>query len=191
LLLIGGRLVKKRFIFIAALMVIAGGLAIWGIVRRARYESVAEMFGGKYSLQTVQHPTRVEACCLGPLPQGISWQEASLGDYPVTSGPFEVVKTIAEPASEALLSPDTYGWDFAKDCAPVYGVRLSFLRGSERIDVLFCFECDVLLVGRNGRVTGGEDFDFGRSVFVRAVKAIFPDNEVIQRLRENRRGRPL
>jgi len=66
-------------------------------------------------------------------------------------------------------------------------VRISFYSGPDRVDVLFCFECNVLWVFHNGVQTGGEGFDYVRPNFVRAVKPLFPSDKGIQELHETRR----
>ncbi len=185
------RLMNRRVLLTTWGTAGAALLATWGFLsrghtrreRQRQRTAIAEMFGGGPALATVAKPSRVEAYRLDPLPAGRSWTEASVADYPVTAGPVAVPAAIVGPVSAALLSPDTYGWDFAKSCLPTYGVRLSFHRGGERIDVLFCFECNILLIGRDGRTTGGEDFDRNRAVFVRAARALFPEDDLIQRLR--------
>lgn len=185
---------NRRVVLITAAAAAAAPLAAWGLfsrdrARREQSRAVAELFGGEPGLETVARPERVEACRLGQIPAGRTESGASVFDYPVISGPREVPPAISAPISAALLSPATYGWEFSKSCVPSYGVRLSFHHGDDRVDVLLCFECDVLLISRNGRTTGGEDFDSGRPIFVQAVKAIFPEDELIRRLPEVRSGR--
>jgi len=65
-------------------------------------------------------------------------------------------------------------------------MRLSFVNKSGRVDILLCFECDVLLVGRDGHFISGEDFDCSRAVFVRAAKEAFPNDDLMQQLDEDR-----
>jgi hypothetical protein len=180
---------KRRILVIAALalLLIAAGLAAVCVDWDDRSEQLAAMFGGEDALETVRHPLRVEAYRLGRPPAEIDNREADPSDYPVVAGPVQLPKSLAEESSRALLSQGTYGWIGVKGCGPpVYGAQMTFLRGPDRIDVFFCFSCNFLLVRRNGRITGGEDFDDSRAVFVRAVKAAFPTDEVIQGLLEGR-----
>ena len=71
----------------------------------------------------------------------------------------------------------------AKGCEPVFGVGVTFARGEQSVDVLFCFECDILAVYQGGRGVGDEDFDPARTRLVRLVKKFFPADDVIQQLK--------
>jgi hypothetical protein len=147
-----------------------------------------KLFGGVKNMEIVRHPTRVEAYRLGDPPSGSPpTDEASVSplDYPVTAGPVLVSNKTAAAVSTSLMSRETYGWDYAKACGePIYGVKLSFFQGNDRVDVYFCFLCNVLAVACDGQTFGGEDFDDARAVFVQAAKQAFPDDPIIQKLVE-------
>jgi hypothetical protein len=81
-----------------------------------------------------------------------------------------------------LTDPRSYDWSKAVGCLPSYGVKLSFTRGADRVDVLLCFECDIVLFEHNGEPPGLEEFTPMRPVLVRAVKQLFPDDAEIQAL---------
>jgi hypothetical protein len=81
-----------------------------------------------------------------------------------------------------LLDPRSYVWNEAKGCDPLYGVRLEFKRKDETVDVIFCFECDILTVYHNGVAGSGEDFDPIRPALVPLMKEIFPKDGEIQSL---------
>lgn len=168
--------VRATIIFLALAVVAFAAEALY----RAR--AVSQMFGGDAALDTVAHASRVEAFRLGPLPADVQWQDAAREDYPVTSGPVDVPAPAAAEIAAALISKDSYRWHSIKLCMPNYGVRLSFYREADRVDVFLCFECDILGIAHNGRATGGEDFDDVRPVFVRASKKLFPDDPEIQGL---------
>ena len=133
----------------------------------------------------MREATRVEAYRVAP-PSGSNPMEdyTSPLDYEVASEPVVVSAVAARELSEALLSPETYNWGSAKACGgPVYGVKLSFFKGSERVDVYFCFQCSVLAVVRDDRVFGGGDFDNAEPLFIRAAKKLFPHDAAIQEIR--------
>jgi hypothetical protein len=177
-----------KYLVVAIVATVATAYLVISSARsnQARAKAVVRMFGGEESLDIVVHPRRVEAYRLGALPELVNWQNATLSDYPMTAGPVEVPAAISSELSKTLSAAGSYGWDYAKGCAPRYGVGITFRGSVNRIDVLFCFECDVLLVARDGSIIGGEDFDDIRPSLVRAVKVLFPSDSVIQNLRENR-----
>lgn len=158
-------------------------------IQQEHTDAVVSMFGGAESLAIVAHPERVQAYRLGLLPEGVDSDKATLAAHPITDGPVEVPSAVAADLARVLTSGESYGWEYAKGCgAPIYGVAVSFHSPAGRVDVLFCFKCNVLLVTRDGSITGGEDFDDVRPLLVRSVKSLFPGDSVIQSLRENRGG---
>lgn len=137
---------------------------------------VLQMFGGEPGLSTIRRPDRVEAFRIA---------DDSMGDstsFPIKVGPVRLAEGDIAAVSAALLSPASYGWEYAKGCLPDYGVCLSFFRGSDRVDVALCLKCQILLVGHNGAITGGEDFDPINPLLVRTVKKLFPGDKTIQAL---------
>ena len=142
---------------------------------------LVELFGGEEGLKTVTHPTKVEAYRLKPDPH------QQPGDYAVSGGPEPVPKDLATEVSRALVNSSSYWWEMAKPCEPQYGIRLSFYRGQDQVDVFLCYECLELLVARNGKMTSGlgqaQSFDFMNGRLVLAAKTLFPDDPEIQKLR--------
>jgi hypothetical protein len=146
----------------------------------------ARLFGGGANMRIVREATRVEAYRLTP-PEGVDpfLVNTSPLEYRTSAGPVAVKSKLAERLQATLLSPQTYMWDAAKACGyPVYGVKLSFFRDGERVDVYFCFKCMVLRVVRDDQLLGGADFDHGKQVFVDTVKELFPQDAEIQAIRE-------
>lgn len=139
-----------------------------------------EVFGGGENLEIVQHPTRVEASRL--LIDNKLRMDAELANYPMVGEAIDVPTQVASRVAGVLAAEESYLWGFAKACVPTYGVRISFLQNDQRIDVLFCFECDLITVLRNGRVVGGGNIDPARQSLLRDVKELFPNDEAIQAL---------
>jgi len=154
-----------------------------GLGTGGRPENVEAIFGGADALKIVTGPERVIAERIAP-PESEKPGERKLADYRATSKPITVPNDMSQQLGAALASPDSYRWKTTKGCIPRYGVRLSFSKGADRIDVYICFSCNILLVAQNGVTKGGEDFDDARPVFVRAAKKLFPDDMVIQQLPE-------
>jgi hypothetical protein len=59
---------------------------------------------------------------------------------------------------------------------------LSFSDNNGRVDVLFCFDCDILLVFQNDRACGGANFDPAHNFLVAEIKRLFPEDGEIQGL---------
>ena len=147
---------------------------------------VSTLFGGAENIAIVRDATRVEAYRVVP-PAGSKpvQDDISRFDFKVAAGPTAVPEEMAKELAVSLLSPGTYRWWGVKDCGyRVYGVKLSFFRGKDRVDVFFCFQCGDLAVTRDGKTLGIGDFDEMKRPFVQAVKKLFPDDAEIQALRE-------
>jgi hypothetical protein len=170
----------RRLFAMIVVVAAAGGL----YVATVGQSPMLRLFGGGENMAIVREATRVEAYRLGPPPGGDPPQDyISPLDYEVASGPVAVPAKMARELATTLLSPDTYTWGTAKACGfPVYGVKLSFFRGPERVDVFFCFRCDDLTVTRDGKKLGAGDFSEAKRPFVEAVKALFPDDQEIQQI---------
>ena len=142
--------------------------------------SLSKVFGSSVAIDTIKSADSVKAYRL-PSP---SEYRASLSGYKMSAGPIDVPDDQIAKLHAVLLDKSTYGWDYAKGCIPDYGVRIQFQHDSHEVDVLLCFECDILSVYHNGKAVGGEDFDDGRPQLVKIVKTVFPDDQVIQSLKE-------
>jgi hypothetical protein len=71
-----------------------------------------------------------------------------------------------------------------KLCSVDYGVRARFIRGRSIVQVLFCFECDILEVTVDGKARI-ENFDFNHNALVRVMRPVFAGDQKIRRLKEN------
>jgi hypothetical protein len=170
---------RKRYLVLALVLAV---LAFAAATYARLQNTIERMFGGAENVAVVARPQRVEAYRIGPLPAAIFWQNAKFSDYPEIAGPLVLPEDVAAEAADALLSPRTYMLDATKSCVPHYGVKLSFIRGSGRVDVLVCYECLILWVGRDGQAVGGGNFDYGEAELVEAAKAAFPGDAEIQGL---------
>jgi hypothetical protein len=141
--------------------------------------TLTSIFGNQQAIETVRNAASANAYRLA----SPSEHRDSLSDFEIVSGPVPVSDSGSKALRKVLLNPATYGWGFTKSCLPDYGVRLEFQHDSDKVDVLLCFDCDVLAVYHNGKAVGGEDFDTGRSAILSIVKELFPDDGAIQSLK--------
>ena len=136
---------------------------------------VQELIGGKSSYQTVASPDRIEASLLN------QFSDEGTERLSPRSKPFAVPTAQATRLSALLVDFDSYAWTLQKMCSLDYGVKLTFIRKEQRIDVLLCLECDWLSFRADGREKG-ENFDFVHDDLARIVKELFPRDERIQKL---------
>lgn len=155
---------------------LAATLGSCGADRRA---ALLEVFGDDQALEIVAAPTRVTACRLGPLPGALAGFDPAPTDYPALAEPVVVATDAAQELAAILGSPGTYLVGVTKSCRPRYGVRVELERAGSRVDVLFCFECDLLAAYHDGHHGGSGSFDPARADLVAVMRRIFPDDEVV------------
>lgn len=140
--------------------------------------NLTSLFGSADAIDTVRNASSVTAYRL----KSPATDHRLLSDYEMTAGPISVSDASTAELRAMLLDSSLYRWDTAKGCEPDFGVRIRFQRGNDAVDVLFCFDCDILGVYDNGVAVGGEDFDDFRNRLLVIVKDMFPDDEAIQSL---------
>lgn len=141
-------------------------------------QSVNSVYGGSAAIETVQNATSVNAFRLATSGE----HHTRVSDYEITDGPIVVPADSILTLRSTLLDVSSYEWDSVKGCIPAPGVRIQFKKGVDVVDVLFCFECDILAVYDNGVMAGGEDFDNASGTFLSVIKELLPDDIAIQEL---------
>jgi hypothetical protein len=151
-----------------------------------RAPTLPELFGGAKNLALVRQPEKVVAHRLADIPYEEIDEHTMPWDFKPVGEAVEAPPEVAKRVAKALTTRESYRWDDAvKACGwPTYGVRLDFISGKRRIEVYFCFRCGDLAVVENGRRLGGRDFGPSQDQLAREMKAIFPNDEVIQALSE-------
>ncbi len=174
--------VRISTLILLVVIVAGAGIATFAMTRpKSRHDlRVVRLFGGSDGLNFVLHPSSVEAYHIEPMAEG---RGPAADAFPVVSGPVDVPSVSVQRLTSALTSPESYLWDVAKGCMPTYGVRLSFRRGGDRLDILLCMSCKMLLVVRDGVIVGGGNFDPIEPGLIEVVTALFPDDPAIQALR--------
>lgn len=102
--------------------------------------------------------------------------------YVTTDGPIELDAKQAAALAEIVTSPRTYEFDVAPACEPIFGVRTTFVDGDTTVDIVYCFDCNLLTVYRNGKQVGDAFFAPGRKQLVAVMKELLPKDMAIQRL---------
>jgi hypothetical protein len=142
---------------------------------------IQRLFGGSVGSSTLNYVDRVEAYLIDR-PADPAEGAGGLLRYSILKGPISVSNSDARTLKRALLDRKSYLWNMEKDCKPVYGVRLDFIRGDHRASVLLCFECDLLATYLDDQFVAVKDFDGARPIIGTIVGSMFPDDPKIQSL---------
>ena len=141
-------------------------------------QELLAVFGNQQVIDTVHTASTVHAYRLADA----SFYQDQLSSYERSGEAVTVSEADRRQLRDLLLDRESYELEMAKGCEPVFGLGASFARGEQAVDILFCFQCDILAVYQDGRVVGDEDFDPARTRLVTLVKKFFPTDEVIQQL---------
>ena len=179
-------LFKTLAVALAVVVLIVTLLAI--VAQRDEVDSrVANMFGGEQNMAILQHPDRVEILRIGSIQTADDpFRQGPPSEYPIITGPRTLSASMIGALTHDLIQPDTYVWDAVKTCLPTPGIRIDYIRGDDRLQLLICLKCDIMQVFRNDVRVGEEDFDAIHSEMVRIAKAAFPDDPIIQKVPEDR-----
>ena len=143
---------KRTIRLLPLLLVILGGVAFWQWPRPT-ISDVVELYGGAASFAILNKPDSVVAYRLTPFL--LESDPMTLSDFPISKGPIAVDNEIAGKLAVALSNPRSYGWNLAKLCIPTYGVRLTFEADGGAVDILLCFECNILAILRGNGMRKG------------------------------------
>jgi hypothetical protein len=103
--------------------------------------------------------------------------------WPMKAGPVALDAATAKRLVDVFLDDASYYTGPPKACLPQPGVKYRFVRGTEVVTVLVCYECQQLMVQDPGGGGGSGDFDPAGPALVAIVKQLFPKDPGIQRLK--------
>lgn len=145
-------------------------------------EKVLKMFGGEEAFRIIQQAKSIEGFRVDGDPLKES-KGKKIDGYEILSGPVAVSTEHARELAKILADPEIYGWMYKKSCGFHPGVAIRFTSEVGSIDILLCFECDIVAFFQNGKDVGGEDFDSARGSVLGVIKDIFPLDKEIQALK--------
>jgi hypothetical protein len=149
------------------------------MIGSARADIVTTLCGSLSNREIIAQADQVVACTMP-----VDWKLAKPQGEGVVfpEGPMvSVPRDVADRVRTLLLAPGSYrvGGE-EKDCSPDYQIRIRFMKGTESIDVDFCFGCDVLIFRRDTEVFGEEDFDPASESLFAEFLGLFPDDTAMK-----------
>jgi hypothetical protein len=109
--------------------------------------------------------------------------------YTLTSKQAKLANKAATELKGLLPSDATYYWGpMGKGCIPQPGVLFRFSRGADTVDVLVCYDCAMLAMGKHGEKPKWEDFDPAYNKLLAIAKAVFPQDTEIQGIKARAKG---
>jgi len=156
----------------------------WLLARQPTSEELTNVLGGSQVVAILRKPDRVEAARIAPPTFERSWEPIEYEELEIKE---KVPAEIAADISHVLVTPAENREDDPVSCVPIYGVRVSFFQGMDRVDVYFCFECGILAVHLNDKAVGGNHFRYRYQRLIRDVQQLFPYDQRLAKLANERR----
>lgn len=167
----------KTLLFVFAIAVCAAHAGV--------EERMIGVLGSRENLEIIRQAERVEAC-----PLIIDWDASGKDGKGMISSEgsyLTVGESDAALFKTRLLAPSSYTWGGEeKDCMPDYHLRIRFHRGGSRVDVDFCFGCDILEFHHGTKVFGHKDFDPVSKELFSVFLRLFPADPTMRLLKERR-----
>jgi hypothetical protein len=141
---------------------------------------VESFFGGAQAYGIVEAPDETRVTLITD--QRVTTGEKQDGPFLSRGQTLKLTRKQAAELSARLLDFSSFAWLTDKLCSPDYGVRVEFVRSSKSVEVLLCFECDILRVTTEGH-SREEDFDPAHNELARFMQALFPEDKEIQSIK--------
>ncbi|MDB6026979.1 MAG: hypothetical protein JWM68_3202 [Verrucomicrobiales bacterium] len=153
---------------------------------------VEELVGGKEVYAILENPEEVEIALLSKLEMDTNRLSTLCGSLfkPKVDrvGPIKLKPEAVKAFTDSLLSFDSYLWGISNDCMSDFGARLKFKRGTNTVEVLLCYECDMVEIKHGFDIPGPQPghFDNAHGKLVKAIQDVFPQDQIIRDLKPSK-----
>ena len=135
---------------------------------------IRRLFGGSPGISALNHADRIEAYRV-EVPADRNTSSNALEDFPIIKGPMPILQSDADTLLAILQDRNSYVRDVKKGCLFVPEVRLDFIRDNDRLSVLLCFQCDMIVSYLNGKLIGGRNTEKVRPTLVKIAALDFSE----------------
>ena len=165
----------------ALVLILASGCFDEGPEGRPRLGRMGKLYGGAEGLDAVESPDHVDAFRLRPPAPG--QQIPRFNEWPVVGQPVRVAPAVASRFSRGLTRESTFPrWEEPKACDPRPGFLLRFTSGGRHVEIVFCFECQILFTYRASESLWYANFDGSTRTIAGLFLQVFPGDPVLSRL---------
>jgi hypothetical protein len=155
------------------------------LARAGEDERLVGMLGAKENYETVRQAERVEAC-----PLIIDWAASAKEGKGIISSEgayVDLSESDARLLKAKLVNSASYLWGTEeKECSPDYHLRVRLYHRNKRVDVDFCFGCDILQFHRGTEMFAEKNFDPTSKELFSVFLRLFPSDPVMLHLKERR-----
>ncbi len=151
--------------------------------------TLTDVFGSRETIDVVRSALESHSYRLDPsdepfddLQGPIYRADWGVDDYLVKSGPNRIKSALQDQLSRVVIDLPIYAFGEV-GCGPDFGYRVQFSHDRSNVDILFCFNCNILMVYVDGKAVGGGHFAHDNGRILKVMKKIFSNDSLIQSLR--------
>jgi len=178
---------RGRFFSLKRLVIIAAVVGLgWVTYEGAARWRLSKLFGGLDRVALLREATDVTAWrLLPPVNSQTGLQPIPPAKFQLAGDAVELPRGTAYELQQVLAAPGSYEFvPNPKECGPPdYGVKFSFVREGDYVDVYVCFKCRELAVTRNDGTNGEAGFSPAGSRLIAIVQELFPGDTEIMALK--------
>jgi hypothetical protein len=173
-------------VLIATVVAVAFAIIEFGTSRPTPAQ-LHEALGGERVAAVVRAPQRVEAVLL-KTPEKARYfhpHEYALAGEGVTVDPqiaSQIGRFVLNPREHWMRDPEAP----PVSCYPIYGLRLTYFQGNDRVDLFICFRCSDLAIYSNEELIPPTLVEFDVDELLDEAIAIFPGNAELMELEKRR-----
>lgn len=135
-------------------------------------EQVEKLLGGR---EIFADPQRVIPVLVNSA-TGSGEKRENLEGYAITKKGKGLTAEQIKRLQAVVFNADTYDFNQSKRCPFQPYVGFIFEKGGKQAHALFCFACNEVSYGRDGKQGNLEDFDRARSEILSLAKEVFPSD---------------
>jgi hypothetical protein len=172
---------NRRVLVLALLVPLAASAAC----RRSGPDwRIVQLYSGETSVDLLEHPAKVQAFRLAPVPAAPKTGDVHAGPYLASAAPVDVPADAAAELSSILGDADTYDWQRGAKRDPFRPqVGLWFVRGAYVLEIALDLANAQIGVYAGDQPLGVQSFDAARPRLLAIAKRLFPKDDAITSLK--------
>lgn len=143
---------------------------------------VEKLLGGR---DIYDSPARIIPVLVNPEP-GSGEKKENLENYAITRKGAALSPEQTARLQKVIFSAGSYDFNIQKKCMFNPYVGFIFEKGGHQAHALFCFSCNEVSFGRDGKAGNLEDFDAARKDMIALSREAFPGDKVLAGLGEKK-----
>ena len=156
-------------------------IVLFALAGCSKSGNIERLYGGSANLEAIRSSQDIEVFRLAD-PKTAEVANRHYNQWPIARGPITPDAKSSGELLAILLDESTFcNWEEGKACKPHPGVMIR-LKGRDKIDLTFCFECDMMSTFRGSEQIWGANFDYSHNRLLKSVISFLPDDPDLPKL---------